>query len=219
MMATVDCAGIGSMTAVSRSSMSSMSESWISWKPRRLDPSKPLPCSSISSSSFRGGMVKCCQRPSRSVTRRSTRRTPLSSTSSSSSCSVTSVSSQPAVLPLEGRLACDCSRVARAGGRRNPGGESWRPNRTKPRLPRRYPAVTSMFRSRPSAGRIAHRIPQGAGSRHSPRGEQHVRNVREPPGTRNLHPPDTAAKPVPLSLARVTKGDHASEIDACPGAR
>ena len=84
--ATVGCAGIGSITAVSMSGTSSMSDSWISWKPRRLDPSKPWPFWNRSSERPCGGIVKCCQRPKRSVTRRSMRLIPFASTSCCNSC-------------------------------------------------------------------------------------------------------------------------------------
>src|SRR5579884_1630052 len=68
----------GSTSAVSGSGKSSMSLSWIFWKPRMLDPSKPMPSLKRSSVISPTGMLKCCQVPGRSVNRRSTIFTPCS---------------------------------------------------------------------------------------------------------------------------------------------
>ena len=51
------------MTAVSGSGIRSMSDSWISWKPRIDEPSKPRPSSKTSSVSSCAGIEKCCIRP------------------------------------------------------------------------------------------------------------------------------------------------------------
>src|SRR5256885_634167 len=49
-----------------------MSLSWICWKPRMLEPSKPMPSSNRSSLRSSTGMEKCCQTPGRSTKRKST---------------------------------------------------------------------------------------------------------------------------------------------------
>ena len=56
----------GSTNAVVGSGISSMSLSWICWKPRMLEPSKPMPSMNMSSSSSLTGIEKCC-RPARQV--------------------------------------------------------------------------------------------------------------------------------------------------------
>src|SRR5579875_2447956 len=61
----------GSRKADAGSGMTSMSLSWISWKPRIEEPSKPTPSSKLSASSAEGGTEKCCHSPGRSVNRRS----------------------------------------------------------------------------------------------------------------------------------------------------
>ena len=48
-----------------------MSLSWISWKPRMLEPSNPTPSSNISSSISLAEIEKCCHKPGRSTKRRS----------------------------------------------------------------------------------------------------------------------------------------------------
>src|SRR5262245_19142105 len=48
-----------------------MSLSWISWKPRIEEPSKPMPSSSASASTALGGTEKCCHTPGKSVNRKS----------------------------------------------------------------------------------------------------------------------------------------------------
>src|ERR1051326_6789314 len=68
----------GSITAVVGSGMTSMSEAWIGCQPRMDVPSNPLPSSNSSSWSSLGGIVKCCQMPSRSRNLRSTASTLLS---------------------------------------------------------------------------------------------------------------------------------------------
>jgi hypothetical protein len=49
-----------------------MSLSWIFWKPRMLEPSKPMPSEKTDSVSSLTGTLKCCQVPGRSVKRKST---------------------------------------------------------------------------------------------------------------------------------------------------
>src|SRR5262245_4553762 len=61
----------GSRKAVVESGTTSMSLSWISWKPRIDDPSKPMPSLIASASTALGGTEKCCQVPGRSVKRKS----------------------------------------------------------------------------------------------------------------------------------------------------
>src|SRR4029078_9237522 len=61
----------GSRKAVVESGTTSMSLSWISWKPRIDDPSKPMPSLLASASTALGGTEKCCQVPGRSVKRKS----------------------------------------------------------------------------------------------------------------------------------------------------
>src|SRR5919201_6584395 len=62
----------GSTTAVSGSGTSSMSLSWMCWKPRMLEPSKPMPSSNRPLVSSCTGIEKCCQVPIRSTNLRST---------------------------------------------------------------------------------------------------------------------------------------------------
>src|SRR5215831_16491740 len=64
--------------AVEGSGMSSISLSLISWNPRILDPSKPMPSAKRLSSRTRTGELKCCQVPGTSVNLKSTIRTPFS---------------------------------------------------------------------------------------------------------------------------------------------
>ena len=60
------------MKAVSGTGLTSMSDSLIACQPRMLEPSNPRPSSKVSSSISRGGTEKCCQRPGKSMNRRST---------------------------------------------------------------------------------------------------------------------------------------------------
>src|SRR6266567_6231040 len=62
----------GSMVAVLASGITSMSEAWIACQPRIDEPSNPSPSSKMSSESSPSGMVKCCQRPMKSMNFRST---------------------------------------------------------------------------------------------------------------------------------------------------
>ncbi len=62
----------------SGSGIISMSDSLIAWKPRIEEPSKPTPCSKISSSTSEIDFEVCCQVPSRSQKRKSTIFTPFS---------------------------------------------------------------------------------------------------------------------------------------------
>src|SRR6266480_1594243 len=62
----------GSRTAVDVSRKRFMSDSWIFWKPRMLEPSKPIPSSQIPVSSSSIGIEKCCQMPGKSLNFRST---------------------------------------------------------------------------------------------------------------------------------------------------
>src|SRR5438477_1023978 len=62
----------GSTTAVSGSGTTSMSLAWIGAQPRIELPSKPRPSSKTASFSSEIGMVKCCQRPRKSMNFRST---------------------------------------------------------------------------------------------------------------------------------------------------
>ena len=55
-----------------------MSDSWIAWKPRIDEPSKPRPSENTSSSNEPAGTVKCCITPGRSQKRTSTISTPSS---------------------------------------------------------------------------------------------------------------------------------------------
>src|SRR5581483_558304 len=71
MRLSVGIAVNGSITAVVGSGMTSMSEALIGCHPRIDDPSKPLPSSKMSSLISLGGIVKCCQMPSRSRNLRS----------------------------------------------------------------------------------------------------------------------------------------------------
>src|SRR6266545_1826169 len=62
----------GSSRAVARSGSSSMSDSWISWKPRTDEPSNARPSSIVSWPKDCTGTVKCCMMPGRSQNRTST---------------------------------------------------------------------------------------------------------------------------------------------------
>src|SRR6266566_1676359 len=68
----------GSICAVEASGMRSMSDSSMVWKPRMDEPSKPRPSSKMPSFSSETGIEKCCQRPGRSMKRRSMILTPFS---------------------------------------------------------------------------------------------------------------------------------------------
>src|SRR3990172_7100911 len=68
-----------SSTAVSGSGISSMSDSWIAWKPRIDEPSNPNPSSNDSTVTSEVGIVKCWTWPGRSQKRRSTNSYPPSS--------------------------------------------------------------------------------------------------------------------------------------------
>jgi len=61
----------GSRKAVVGSGTTSMSLSWISWKPRIDEPSNPMPSLRASIFTALGGTEKCCQTPGKSVNRRS----------------------------------------------------------------------------------------------------------------------------------------------------
>ena len=63
---SVLCVRNGSTTAVVGSGSSSMSDSWISWKPRIDEPSNIRPSVKTSSSKDVAGTVKCCIVPGRS---------------------------------------------------------------------------------------------------------------------------------------------------------
>src|SRR5438067_9670784 len=78
----------GSRNAVSGTGMTSMSDSLMACQPRMLEPSKPRPSSKTDSSRASAGMVKCCQRPGKSMNRRSTARTSFSRMSASTSFGV-----------------------------------------------------------------------------------------------------------------------------------
>src|SRR5436190_18736291 len=62
----------GSISAVSGSGTTSMSLAWMGIQPRIEEPSKPRPSSNTPSLSSAMGMVKCCQRPRKSMNFRST---------------------------------------------------------------------------------------------------------------------------------------------------
>ena len=66
----------GSSCALVGSGSSSMSDSWICWKPRMDEPSKPRPSVKTSSVKEPTGTVKCCITPGRSQKRTSTISTP-----------------------------------------------------------------------------------------------------------------------------------------------
>ena len=62
----------GSSRALVGSGSSSMSDSWICWKPRIEEPSKPSPSVNTLRSKDPTGTVKCCITPGRSQKRTST---------------------------------------------------------------------------------------------------------------------------------------------------
>src|SRR6185295_310270 len=68
----VGCDMNGSITAVTGSGMTSMSDALIGCQPRIDEPSKPRPSSKTLSSSSLIGVVKCCQVPRKSRNFRST---------------------------------------------------------------------------------------------------------------------------------------------------
>ena len=68
----------GSICAVDGSGISSMSDSSMVWKPLIDEPSNPRPSWKMPSFSSETGIEKCCQRPGRSMKRRSTILTPFS---------------------------------------------------------------------------------------------------------------------------------------------
>ncbi len=69
---SVDCAGKGSIRAVSGCGTTSRSASLIARQPTMLDPSKCRPSSNVSSVSESAGIEKCCQTPGKSMNRKST---------------------------------------------------------------------------------------------------------------------------------------------------
>ena len=68
----------GSIVPVVASGTRSMSLSWISWKPRMLEPSKPVPSTNKLGLSSPSGSVTCWNVPGTSVNFRSTIWMPLS---------------------------------------------------------------------------------------------------------------------------------------------
>ena len=72
LMFNVLCCRKGSRTAVLGSGMRIMSDSWISWKPRIDEPSKPSPSSNASALNSCAGAEKCCISPGKSQKRKST---------------------------------------------------------------------------------------------------------------------------------------------------
>src|SRR6266542_1755613 len=72
MSESVGSAMNGSITAVSASGITSMSEAWIACHPRIDEPSNPSPSSNTPSVSSYSGMEKCCQMPTKSMNFRST---------------------------------------------------------------------------------------------------------------------------------------------------
>src|SRR5579875_1938630 len=94
-MLSVLCWRKGSSTAVAGSGSKSMSDSWISWKPRIEEPSKPKPSTKPSSVSSWAGTEKCCISPGRSQKRKSTISTPASFMSATTSAAVRSCTSPP----------------------------------------------------------------------------------------------------------------------------
>ncbi len=66
------------MYAVVGSGSSSMSDSWMAWKPRIEEPSNGSPSSKTEAPKFDTGNVKCCMMPGRSQNRASTYSTSLS---------------------------------------------------------------------------------------------------------------------------------------------
>ena len=69
---SVGRAANGSISAVSGCGMTSRSASLIARQPTTEEPSKPIPSSNDSSVSVSAGTAKCCQRPGKSMNRRST---------------------------------------------------------------------------------------------------------------------------------------------------
>ena len=67
-----------SIHAVAGSGMTSMSEEFITFQPRMLEPSNPSPSVKISSLYSVSVVVKCCHVPGRSVNLKSTSFTPWS---------------------------------------------------------------------------------------------------------------------------------------------
>src|SRR5947207_11397217 len=100
LMLIVACFVNGSMYAVSGSGTRSMSDSWISWKPRIEDPSNPIPSSNTDSDSSAIGTEKCCISPGRSQNRRSTISVPASLAMAMTSLAVATV---PSPLLLDDR--------------------------------------------------------------------------------------------------------------------
>src|SRR3954467_7518034 len=70
-MTSVGCWRNGSMYAVEGSGSSSMSDSWICWKPRIDEPSNISPSLNTLSPKLDAGKVKCCITPGRSQNRTS----------------------------------------------------------------------------------------------------------------------------------------------------
>src|SRR5262249_37037598 len=93
----VVAASNGSRKAVVGSGTTSMSLSWISWKPRIEDPSKPMPSVKASASTALGGTEKCCQTPGKSVNRTSIIWTLLSLTALRTSSAVTQLRNMASV--------------------------------------------------------------------------------------------------------------------------
>jgi hypothetical protein len=79
-----------STCAVSTSGNSSMSDSWIDWNPRMLEPSKPMPSVIASLSTAEAGTEVCCHVPGTSTKRKSTIFMPLRLMRSSILCAVLS---------------------------------------------------------------------------------------------------------------------------------
>ena len=83
----------GSSTAVVASGSSSMSDSWICWKPRIDEPSNIRPSLKTFSSKDSAGTVKCCTVPGRSQNLTSTNCTPSVSMNRSTSSPLVNIRS------------------------------------------------------------------------------------------------------------------------------
>src|SRR6266705_5733695 len=110
----------GSTKAVVGSGTTSMSLSWISWKPRIDEPSNPMPSSRVLAFTALGGTEKCCHTPGKSVNRKSIIWTFSSLIALRTSSTVTQFGTMASLLHrawrLEGHITVRCPPVAAGGG-------------------------------------------------------------------------------------------------------
>src|SRR5574342_1081933 len=179
----------GSMTAVSASGTTSMSEAWIACQPRIEEPSNPRPPSKTASLSSSMGTVKCCQMPRKSLNLRSTN-SAFFSLMRSRTCFGVRLAISFVLLPVRaGRLRP--VRVARLVPRRNA------PNR--PDRPTGRPPCPFCGQGVPAL-------------RARPRGRSRGKNITVPPWERRVSSRQEAALSDPRDEAARLYREHGAAV-------